>query len=276
VRSPPLAFGPEQPEDHDPARILLAEDNPANRKLALAMLAKLGYPAEAVSNGLEAVAAVARRRYVAILMDGRMPEMDGFQATAEIRRRERPRTRIPIIAMTADAMEGDRRRCLEAGMDDYISKPVSLDSLKEVLGRWVSRADPTPLLEPIPSTDGRGWDATLDPSVVAILRGLGERTPGGTPALVSDFLADASSNLDLIRDALERTQLNTAAERAHALAGTVATFGARRMGDLSRVLQRRSADGDAGGAGQALVEVDEEFGRVREALLAEFPREEGS
>src|ERR671919_371392 len=162
------------------------------------MLARLGYPAEAVSNGLEAVAAVARRRYDAILMDGRMPEMDGFQATAEIRRRERPRTRIPIIAMTADAMEGDRRRCLEAGMDDYISKPVSLVSLEEVLGRWVSRADPSPVLEPIASTGGRGGGATLDPPGGAIPPGLGGRNGGGTSGPVSGFLGHAGSNLHIL------------------------------------------------------------------------------
>ena len=271
--TPTSVFGASGQHPGDPARarILLAEDNPANRKLALAMLAALGYPAQAVSNGLEAVAAAARRDYDAILMDCRMPQMDGFQATAEIRRRESPRTRVPIIAMTADAMEGDRKRCLEAGMDDYVSKPVSLESLQEVLARWLPRADPTSVVvEPTASEDGSDDEPILDPTVMAILRGLGEGTPGGPPALVSEFLEDAASNLDRVQDALERGELRTAAERAHALGGTAATFGARRMGGLSRVLQRRSAEGDAARAREALAGLHEEFRRVRDALAAEF------
>jgi CheY-like chemotaxis protein len=119
--------------------ILLAEDNPANQKLALTQLEKLGYVADVVMNGREAVEAVERSdgNYALILMDVQMPEMDGFTATKAIRKAESTTGRhIPIVAMTANAMQGDRESCIAAGMDDYISKPVNRDKLREMLERW--------------------------------------------------------------------------------------------------------------------------------------------
>jgi CheY-like chemotaxis protein/HPt (histidine-containing phosphotransfer) domain-containing protein len=253
------------------ARVLLAEDNQANRKLALAMLGRLGYRVDAVSNGLQAITAAFAEPYDVILMDCRMPELDGFQATAEIRRRERHPTRIPIIAMTADAMEGDRQRCLDAGMDDYIAKPVTMESLSEVLRRWVP-ASGTPPPFPSASPDGDpGESVSLDPAIVRMLRQLGDRSGGGTPHLVSEFLEDAASNLQRTGVALERGEVGTAAERAHALGGTAATFGARRMGGLSRRIQRLCAEGQVDRARETLGELRQELDRVTDLLRAEFP-----
>jgi len=123
------------------ARLLLTEDNAVNQKVAVAILRKLGFTAEVASNGLEALERVKAGTYDLVFMDCQMPEMDGFQATRAIREWEAGRRRTPILAMTANAMQGDRERCLEAGMDDYIPKPITIVDLKAALGRWLSPAD---------------------------------------------------------------------------------------------------------------------------------------
>ena len=115
-----------------------------NQKVAVRLLEKLGYQVDGVSDGKEAMEAVTRISYAAVFMDCQMPEMDGYEATQEIRRGEAlgVRRHMPIIAMTANTMKGDREKCLAAGMDDFVSKPVELEGLEQVLERWVGRKEP--------------------------------------------------------------------------------------------------------------------------------------
>ncbi|HEV8683130.1 MAG TPA: response regulator [Actinomycetota bacterium] len=257
-------------------RILLAEDNAANRKLGLAMLDKLGYTADSAANGLEAVEAVGRTRYDAILMDCRMPEMDGFRATAEIRKSEPSSSRTPIIAMTADAMEGDRQKCLDAGMDDYLPKPVSFQALAAVLERWVPLANSA--LKPDPPTPSSSaprvaeQEPPLDAAIIAGWRQLERvRGPEWLPDLISVFLRETESNLERLRLGVEQKDVETIVGRAHSLAGSVATFGAAAMGRLCRLMKMLGSEGRLDAAPETLAALEAEFERVKAAMRAEFP-----
>ena len=125
------------------ARILVVEDNPVNQLVAAEMLKRLGLHADVAGDGAEALAALERLPYDLILMDCQMPVMDGFEATRRLRERQTTERRLPVIAMTANAIRGDRERCLEAGMDDYLPKPVRISELTAMLQRWL----------PVPDTD---------------------------------------------------------------------------------------------------------------------------
>jgi CheY-like chemotaxis protein len=134
LRKPILVDGVDFARQY-PGKILVAEDTPVNLILAMKVLERLGYRADRASNGLEVLEALRRTDYDLILMDCQMPEMDGYEATRRIRLREKPGQHIRIVAMTANAMKTDRDACLAAGMDDYVSKPIAFESLKDALRR---------------------------------------------------------------------------------------------------------------------------------------------
>jgi CheY-like chemotaxis protein len=132
------APAPTDDAAHRSARVLVVEDNIANLKVAVRMVEKLGYRADVAANGNEALRVLGEVRYDAVLMDCHMPEMDGFEATRAIRQGEPEGRHTPVIAMTANALSGDRERCLAAGMDDYITKPIKLHVIAAVLERWLT------------------------------------------------------------------------------------------------------------------------------------------
>jgi two-component system, sensor histidine kinase and response regulator len=211
-------------------RILVAEDNAVNQKVAVRMLEKLGYRADVAANGLEAVEALSRIPYSAVLMDVQMPEMDGYEATAEIRRREEGEgRRMPVIAMTANAMQGDRAKALEAGMDDYLLKPVKPEDLEAVLKRWIS--EPVTIVSvPEEGTNGASApeDATgsLDRSVLEGMYQLqGESEPDILDELIELFLDDVPKQLVALREGAQGRNADSVKRVAHTLKGSCGNIG---------------------------------------------------
>jgi PAS domain S-box-containing protein len=257
------------------AHVLVAEDNEVNQKVAVKILEKLGYRVELAENGREALAACARRRYDAVLMDGQMPGMDGYEATRRIREREtRGGRRVPIIAMTASAMKGDREKCLEAGMDDYVSKPVTPEGLEAVLRRWVGAATaPAERAAAAPAAEG----ALLDEDVVASLMAVDD---DGTlmDEIVATFLRIAPARLTAIRKAAKGNA--TLLEReAHSFCGSCGNIGARRMAELCARLEVLGRSGSTEGAAEIAHALEEELAAVRpqlEALPGRHPKRAGA
>ena len=250
------------PEDQTP-HVLLAEDYPVNRMVAIAMLERSGYRVEAVGNGREAVEASSRASYAAILMDVQMPEMDGYEATAEIRRREGTQGRTPIIAMTANAMQGDREKAIEAGMDDYLTKPVRREDLDAVLRRWI----PHPEQEPPAREDGEPEVPAVDLSVLESRRGpQRDGEPDKLARIVLLFMEDVPPRLESMRQAVGRGEAQSVEETAHLLKGGSGYMGATRMAEICARLQERASSGDLAQTPDLLDELEEEFQRVCPAL----------
>jgi signal transduction histidine kinase/PleD family two-component response regulator/HPt (histidine-containing phosphotransfer) domain-containing protein len=269
----------EMQTEHRP-HLLLAEDNPVNQKVAAKMLERLGYRVDVAQNGLKALEALERNRYAAVLMDVQMPEMDGYEATAEIRRREAASAwqgeyrSTPIIAMTANAMQGDREKALAAGMDDYLAKPVRQEDLDEVLGRWVAQEPAEAAIggvlakEDSVEHEANGENRALDPEVLAGLRDLGDEEL--LAELAGMFFDDASSRLGELREAVEAGDTAGVGRVAHTLKGSSGNMGATRMSEICAEIEESGASGDLARAPGLLEGLEEEFGRVRPALEAEL------
>lgn len=262
-------------------KILLAEDNMVNQKVALLQLRKLGYEADTVANGLEAVAALRQVPYEVILMDCQMPEMDGYTAAREIRRieREQPGSLksgqpIRIVAMTANALDGDRADCLASGMDDYVSKPVQLEELAAVLervapcvGEMVQQSELKASGLPEAAED------RLDITVLNGLRALREPgQPDPLAELVDLFLIDAPERLHRIQHGWRAGDLKAVQHASHSLKGSASNLGVRRLSKLAAQLEKEAKAGELQQPETRVAALEAELQAVTELLQQEKER----
>ena len=265
------------------ARILLAEDNPVNQKVAVRMLEKMGHRVDVVGNGLEAVQAARDLPYDLILMDCQMPEMDGYQAVAEIRKLEGTARHTPIIAMTANAMAGDRERCLEAGMDDYVAKPVRGAELTAALNRRLTvtrEVVEEPELAPAPepaaapavevvtiattTPEPMMADAGIDDTILAeIAEFAGEGGAGLVQELVRLFFSESAARMEAMREGVAQADPGRLARAAHAMKGGGGNLGAVRLAGYCEQLERLGRKGSTEGAAALVTQVIAEVGRLR-------------
>jgi signal transduction histidine kinase/CheY-like chemotaxis protein len=223
------------------ARVLVVEDQPVNRELTVAMLHKLGCRSEVAENGRLGVQAVREQRFDLVLMDCQMPEMDGFEAAAAIRLDEADRgPRLPIIALTANAVAGDRERCLAAGMDDYLSKPYTRAQLHDVLGRWLQRAA-GPAIGDDTSPAAVPHAPVIDTAAVDSIRAI-----GGDDLLarmIDLFKQDAPALLHKLRHAIADGNVDAVCAGAHALKSVSLNLGAFALGDLCKRIESDARSG---------------------------------
>jgi len=249
-------------------RVLIAEDNAVNQRLAVRQLKKLGYYADAVSNGKEVLEALRQVPYDIILMDCQMPEMDGYEVSRLIRQ-QNPRGAGPyIIALTANALQGDRERCIQAGMNDYLTKPLHLIDLETSLQRALLRVQPSrKQIEAAPGTE------TLDRAILENLRELtsaNEVDP--LHELVELFLKDARLRLDKLTSSLQRQDWAQLASTAHTLKGSAKNLGAKHLANLLSSLEKHAKTGNLTDSANILLNVSSEFHEVETALLAELQK----
>lgn len=251
--------------------VLLVEDNVVNQKVAKLLIAKLGCNADVVGNGKAAVEAASAKRYDIIFMDCQMPIMNGFDATRAIRSFESQDHRtVPIIAMTANAMEEDRRRCLAVGMDDYLSKPVCLDELRNAIERWGTDATPSPLVKTPEVIEELSMHNAIDPEVINGLRELSDGDSALLEELVGLFLEDTPPRLDSLQAALDSGDPEGLEAAAHALKSSCGNIGALVMADLCKELELLGKHRTLDGAAELVERSSAEFARVEQALKTEI------
>jgi CheY-like chemotaxis protein len=248
-------------QDQGRGRVLVAEDNATNQHVAVRLLEKRGYRVEAVTNGREAVDALAQIPYDLVLMDCQMPQMDGYAAATEIRRRERAQgaaaRRTPIIAMTANALKGDAEKCLAAGMDDYLPKPVTVQRLEEVLTRWRPQTGP-----------GAPNEAVVTRALTALRDLQGAGRPDLLAELIAIYLRDTPPRLAALHEAVARTDAEALRREVHSLKGSSSQIGAVQIAHLCTDLEHQMGATDLAGAAETLRQLDEAFGRARADLQA--------
>ena len=264
----------------DGLRVLLAEDNPVNQEVALSMLELTGCNCDLATSGREVLVALQQGSYDVILMDCQMPEMDGFEATAEIRRREQGTgEHITIIALTANVMEGDREHCLQAGMDDYLSKPFSQAQLVEVMNNWRSNQPNTDAVPVEQSSEGSDADAShehvavLDQSAIKTIRDL--QQPGKPDLLarvISLYLDDCPGLLNALRTSIDNSDAANVRQHAHRFKSGSANLGAIGLAELCKQLEYKGRNNDLEGAEALLSRIESDFRAVAVLLNDELSR----
>jgi len=251
-------------------RVLLAEDNLINQDVAKAMLEVIGARTTVVSDGRQVLEALAREPFDLILMDCQMPGMDGYEATARVRERERAGGgRIPIIALTANAVAGDAEHCIAAGMDDYLSKPFSQRELAELVTRWAPQAaaggtpDRAAAAPPAPPDDAEPREASVNPRALESIRLL---AAGLLERVVRQYIVDAPRYLGQMRTALDAGEPETLRRAAHALKSSSANLGAERFAALCQALETLGRAGTTQGGAPRLADAEREYARVCAAL----------
>ncbi len=262
--------------------ILIAEDQPINQEVGMYMLRAMGYQVEVVNNGLEAVNASAEKHYDLILMDCHMPEMDGFEATTVIRRREQAlegHSRLPIIALTADVQKGIVEQCLDVGMDGYLSKPFNKKQLQEVLNTWVPNKQTT-VLPVTPATDTNQHASpyiterrsiVLNPVALENLRQI--TTSSGETLLnnaIGIFLRSAPEALQTLRTEFDNQDSDALRKTAHSFKSACANLGAQDLADGCAAIENLARQGDIDGVADLLATMDRNLPKVIEALTREF------
>ena len=249
-----------------PGMILLVEDNKVNQLVGSKVLQQLGYRYDIANNGVEAVRAVESAAYDAVLMDCQMPEMDGYEATAAIRRLEATDRHTPIIAMTAAAMEEDRDRCLAAGMDDFITKPVRLDVVSTVLERWMSQPGRAREGEVSSAASVEARSDPLDQSQIELLRSLDDGEGGALLEIIDEYLRlSLEGRTELLR-VLDLGDIHALERAAHTLKGASINVGASALADICAEIEMHARMAQLEGAAELIDRFEAEFSRARRAL----------
>ncbi len=253
-----------------PMCVLLVEDNATNRLLAVTLLEKAGHVVHSAHNGKEALDALQQRSFDIVLMDVQMPEMDGFGATARIREREcATGEHIPIVAMTAHAMKGDRVRCLEAGMDGYVSKPITAESLYEALALFAPSESVSGRKAAEANRTGMGLTREIRPAELldeaTLLARVGGR-PDRLGTIIQVFLDESAALLAELRESVARGDACRVQRAAHSLKGAVGIFGMPSVADAARALESMGQSGALDGAPEAYRRLEEETGKLTLAL----------
>ncbi len=271
VEAPPAPVVKKEPIVYLGSRILVVEDNRASQQVAIGMLERLGCSMDIAGNGCEALERLARRSYDLVLMDCHMPEMNGFEATQRIRALQGEFTDLPIIAMTANAQQGDSDQCLAAGMSDYLAKPFKLSALKEKLQFWLGQEkQQSALAVPLAPVGNR---QTVDRQMLQQLR---EEIGQAFVKMVSFFLEDAPGQLEAIAQAIAAADAAALAELAHSLKGAGRNLGAVQFAALAKQLEALGRQGSVQGAEALAQALFGEYEQVKSALAKEIgPEREG-